>query len=218
MNNKKGASANRSRVFFTADTHLDHSNIIKYCNRPFMSPQEIKDLEFARKSGDPKAERRVSISHETVERMNAEMLNRANETVMPQDTLYIIGDFAWVKTRDRAKYFRDAINCRNVILIWGNHDNRQLLKGLFQGYYDILDTKIDTQHIVMCHYALQVWNRSHYGSYHIFGHTHDKLKSKLGTLSVDIGVDGWNFTPVAFEQIVDVMSKKDILSGEKGYF
>ena len=183
-----------------------------------MSSQETKDLESAHKSSDPKAERRVQISQETVDRMNSEMLNNTNETVMPQDTLYILGDFAWVKTAERAKYFRDAINCRNVILIWGNHDNRQLLKGLFQGYHDILDTKIDTQHIVMCHYALQVWNRSHYGSYHIFGHTHDKLKSKLGTLSVDVGVDGWNFTPVAFEQIVDVMSKKDILSGEKGYF
>lgn len=133
--------------------------------------------------------------------------------VMPQDTLYITGDFAWVKTKERAEYFRDAINCNNVILIWGNHDNRQLLKGLFQGYYDILEVKINKQHIVMCHYPLLAWNRDRYGSIMLHGHCHGNMdtwkKDNMKNSSCfDIGVDCYNYKPVSFEEILEVIENK----------
>ena len=53
-------------VFFTADTHFDHKNIIGYCNRPF----------------------------ESVEQMNEVMISRWNEVVHPDDTIFHLGDFA----------------------------------------------------------------------------------------------------------------------------
>ena len=204
--------------FWMADPHWGHGNILKYCDRfKFMSSQESEALVLAKKSGDRAAEKAVYISPATVQKMDDNLLIETNLAVQPNDTLYIHGDFAWVKTHEEAAYYRECINCKNVILIWGNHDNRNLLKGLFQGYYDILDKKINGQHIVMCHYPFYTWDRSHYGSWHTWGHLHHRLKSKPGTFSVDVGIDGWDYKPVSFEQLKDYMSKKDP-SGEQGYF
>ena len=32
-----------SNVFFTSDTHFDHANVIKYCNRPFRNKHEMNE-------------------------------------------------------------------------------------------------------------------------------------------------------------------------------
>ena len=53
-------------VWFTADFHLGHSNIIRYCGRPFASASE----------------------------MDEEILACVNESVKPEDELYFLGDFA----------------------------------------------------------------------------------------------------------------------------
>lgn len=56
----------KSKIFFTADTHFSHANIIKYCNRPF---------------GD---------AHE----MNKALVNNWN-SVVPQDGIvFHLGDFS----------------------------------------------------------------------------------------------------------------------------
>ena len=31
------------------------------------------------------------------------------------------------------------------------------------------------QLVVLCHYAMRVWDRSHYGSWHLYGHSHGNL-------------------------------------------
>lgn len=57
-------------VFFTADTHWGHANIIKYCKRPF----------------------------DYVEDMDSEMTRLWNARVKPEDTVYHLGDIAFSKT------------------------------------------------------------------------------------------------------------------------
>ena len=51
-------------VYFTADTHFDHANIIRFCNRPF----------------------------ETVEEMNEALIANWNRKVHANDTVFIIAD------------------------------------------------------------------------------------------------------------------------------
>ena len=54
-------------IYFTADTHFGHTNIIKHCNRPFAS----------------------------VDAMDEVLIGTINNTVGTHDTLYVLGDFAW---------------------------------------------------------------------------------------------------------------------------
>lgn len=68
-----------SRVFFTSDTHFNHTNIIRFCNRPF------KD-----------------VSH-----MNETIISNWNRVVGPEDIVFHLGDFClggsteWVNVLNR---------------------------------------------------------------------------------------------------------------------
>lgn len=55
------------RIWFTADTHFNHANVIEYCGRPFSTVQE----------------------------MNERMVENWNECVGKHDRIYILGDFAF---------------------------------------------------------------------------------------------------------------------------
>jgi calcineurin-like phosphoesterase family protein len=58
---------NTGNIYVISDTHLNHSNIIRYCNRPFKN----------------------------VQAMNLEIARRWNRTVNKNDTVYFLGDFVF---------------------------------------------------------------------------------------------------------------------------
>lgn len=161
-------------IFFTSDTHFNHKNIIKYCNRPFNS----------------------------IEEMNKVLIENWNNKVKKFDTVYHLGDFCFGNLND-ALYFRDKLN-GNIFLIRGNHDKTACNK-LYTYIYDIYELKKNNNSIIMCHYPMRYWNKSHYNSWHIYGHVHGTIKS-FGK-SYDIGVDNNNFTPVSYEELEIIMNK-----------
>jgi len=166
--------------WFISDTHFDHANIIKYSKRPFVS----------------------------VDEMNEKLIENINSKVNPNDRLFHLGDFA----KNRVEYFRNAINCKTIVLILGNHDRIRYNSPLFSGVYDMLTlkTEIDGQHkdIVLCHYALKVWNKSHYGSWHLYGHSHGGLPDDESAQAFDVGVDCHNYSPINIDEVKNIMSKK----------
>jgi len=78
-------------IFFTSDHHFGHYNVIKYCNRPFTSVQQMDEI----------------------------MILKWNETVLPEDEIYYLGDFA-MKSFLVPKIL-PRLNGRKY-LIMGNHD------------------------------------------------------------------------------------------------
>jgi calcineurin-like phosphoesterase family protein len=175
-------------IFFTSDPHFGHANIIKYCNRPFASVQE----------------------------MDRTIIDRWNKRVAKDDTLYCLGDWCiWrgSKSIDQiAAEYREQINCGQIVLIWGNHDRKgrrnEKFQKLFAGTFDLLELTVGDQLIVLCHYAMRVWNRSHHGSYHLYGHSHGSLPDDPNARSFDCGVDSFNFYPIRYEEVVDLMARK----------
>lgn len=72
--------------------------------------------------------------------------------------------------------------------------------------HELWSDYIDGQYVVVCHYAMRTWPKSHYNSWQLYGHSHGSLLP-LGK-QWDIGVDNNNFYPVSFEKIKEIMKKK----------
>jgi len=62
--------------------------------------------------------------------------------------------------------------------------------------------------ICLHHYSQRRWAKSHYGSWHLFGHSHGGLES-FG-YSFDVGVDTHNFYPWSFLEVKERMSKIEV--------
>jgi calcineurin-like phosphoesterase family protein len=72
---------------------------------------------------------------------------------------------------------------------------------------DMLDIKVEGQYITLSHYAMRVWNKSHFNSWNLFGHSHGTLKP-VGK-SMDVGVDVNDFKLVSYDQVKEFMSKQN---------
>jgi len=75
-------------------------------------------------------------------------------------------------------------------------------------HFHILDKihffKLRDIEMVLCHYAMRSWPKSHYGAWHLYGHSHGKLPM-LGR-SMDIGVDTHDFYPYSLDEISCIMN------------
>lgn len=167
------------RNFFIADPHLGHANIIKYTDRPFKSQEEIDLLDMADRGVINAKE--VKISQASVDRMDATIIDNINNVVEVNDVLWILGDFCFGNRRNfyqTAASYRKRINCRNVNLVIGNHDEKDVLYKVFSDgnyttkFYDHLLTTIESQRIFLDHYPMRSWDNSHHGAWMLYGHVH----------------------------------------------
>ncbi len=167
--------------WITADLHLGHANIIKYCNRPFTSVQE----------------------------MDGVIISNINKVVMPDDTLRIVGDFSMSSNFDVILKYRQRINCEDIILIKGNHDylRDSQYRQIFNQVLEYEELSHNTTKVVLSHYAMRVWNKSHRGAWHLYGHSHGALPDN-GDKSFDVGVDCWNYKPLSMKEIEKEMSTR----------
>lgn len=135
----------------------------------------------------------------SIEEMNQTLINNHNSVVSPNDTVIHAGDFAFGSYETVQKIIKQ-LNGNNIFLI-GSHDS--WMKNNKYNY--LWESSIEGQYVVVCHYAMLVWPKSHYGSIQLFGHSHSKLKHPLLGKQYDVGVDNNNFYPVSFEQIKKIM-------------
>jgi calcineurin-like phosphoesterase family protein len=148
-------------IWFTSDQHFDHKNIIGLCQRPFNS----------------------------VEEMNEILVQNWNNVVAHDDTVYVLGDFAWKNPKPHIEKLNG-----NITFIIGGHDKK--LTG-----EKLLEVKIDEQWFILCHYPLYSWNKEYYGSIHLHGHNHNNpIEYKRNRINV--GVDMWDFYPVSINDIL----------------
>lgn len=176
-------------TYFTSDTHYFHGNIIKFCNRPYKS----------------------------VEEMNEALIANYNSRVKPEDTCYHLGDVAFASPNKIAEVW-NRLN-GNKILILGNHDYTanfvRLPRTKVHQYLEIKVKDPDAhhgyngfQHIILLHYSMRVWNKSHRGTWQLYGHSHGTLFDDPNLLSMDVGVDPCAYFPISYEEVKEHMKKK----------
>lgn len=131
----------------------------------------------------------------SVEEMNETMIENWNRVVREEDVVYHLGDFGFGNYKSILKRLNGKI-----FLVIGSHD-KQAWK--YRGRFIEMSPIIEYKEFTLCHYAMRVWNKSHYNSCHLFGHSHGTLEGQ--GKSFDVGVDCWNFTPLSIEQVREKM-------------
>ena len=192
-----------SQTWFTADTHLGHANIVKFCQRPFLSSEEQEKARI-----DPRG--RWKVSRATINQHDQALIQSINESVMPDDTLWILGDFCWGKEKEAAAYL-DRITCKNVHFVLGNHDH-STIGPLFKSNMQQGIIRVKGQLIWLNHYPMRSWDGRFHGSWHLYGHVHNRFEKAdqqtLHLLTKDVGVDACNYRPISFEQLNEYMKPR----------
>ena len=162
-------------IYFTADTHFSHSNIIKYCNRPFSNIDEHDEG----------------------------LIHNWNSVVKKGDTIYHLGDFGHTKDPERMRRICNRLSGQ-INLIRGNHDtNLEYIKSRFNFIKDthLITIKIfdNKTRIFLSHYSHRTWIHRPRDCFHLFGHAHGNMGSY--GLSFDVGVDCWGYRPISIEEV-----------------
>jgi len=173
--------------WFISDTHFRHANIIKYCNRPF----------------------------QTLEEMDVTIVNNINVLVGEDDTLWHLGDFAFGRdaTELAIELMRRQIRCKNVNLITGSHDRTivksKKLSSLFASTLNYYLGLIDGVEFLLIHRPVDLaylsWERTliekevkrNPALIWLHGHTHNN--SHIGPRNLCVEVTGYK--PVSIEEI-----------------
>lgn len=196
----------QNNIWFTSDTHFHHKNIVRGTSSwdRFEENSSHQDTR----------------NFDTLEEHDETLISNFNSLVKENDILYHLGDWSF-GGHQQIEIFRKKLNVKTIHLIKGNHDQHIFKSGspyrqLFTSIQDVLEfsLKIDSQksgkygkqQFFLSHYSHQVWNQSHHGTIHLFGHSHGSLKG-IGR-SMDVGVDTNNLFPYHLDEILYLM--KDV--------
>ena len=180
--------SSKQRVFFTSDTHFGHNNIMKFCQRPW----------------------------KTVEEMDNALIQNWNSVVEENDIVFHLGDFAFAPNW-RWKELLEKLNGR-IYLIMGNHDVSRWpgdkVMELFERVENQMLLKIDGYKVYLNHFPFLCYAGTYrnpkIASMQLFGHVHmhdnsvgkdDERLQYLFPYQYDVGVDNNNYTPISWEEV-----------------
>lgn len=199
-------------IFIIADTHFGHTNIIRYCKRPFGEIEKNKEWisqEMNKNSWDrdPKV---GNILKEATEEHDEALITNWNSRVGPNDTVYHLGDFSF--SGGHPKKYLDRLNGK-VSLIMGNHDDSKKVRDAgFEHVFDYRKIRYNVERFILFHYPIAEWDTCHYGSFHLHGHTHgsrDNCELNLKYRTMDVGVDSNNYAPISIEEVLDKLDSRE---------
>ena len=115
-------------IWFTSDTHFSHQKVCDY--RPFEHMSEMNDY----------------------------IIDKWNEVVSPQDTVFHLGDACFANNEKEINKILFALK-GNKVLIKGNHDRKRIINhkcwGTVKDYHE-LNIRIDVKNQLIClHVILQ---------------------------------------------------------------
>lgn len=192
-----------NNIWFTSDTHYGHKNIVSGVTSWRTEDGEIP-YDVVRNFPD-------------IETMNDLMVDNINRNVEENDYLIHLGDWSFGGI-ERVSEFRERINCKNIVLMLGNHDHHiqreKSLQKLFTHvthYEELAVTKKHDSHkFILCHYPIISWNDQRNGAYMLHGHQHLKGDSRFCDRQekrMDIGLCGSpDFRPYHIDELVKTIN------------
>ena len=201
MNKPLKLNSSEVTIWFTSDLHFGHRNIIKYCNRPW----------------------------NTVEEMDEALIHNWNSVVGKNDIVFDLGDFAFASNQ-RWRELVSGLNGKHYLIL-GNHNvsryPRDSSMGLFEGVEHQMLLDIDGRYVYLNHYPFLcyggAWRNPNNAVYQLFGHIHSGPNSSgkdcdrlmhLFPYQYDIGVDNNDYKPISWNQVKEII-KKQVEEGMK---
>lgn len=183
-----------SKIYFTSDSHFFHSNIRKFCNRPF----------------------------ESLEEMDKTLIDNWNKVVPTDGLVFHLGDFSWGGYQ-QWKEAREQLN-GEIILIKGNHDRKngpqsqQQFNTLFKHTAQQMFIEIEGRKIYLNHLPLLCYDGIYRDKENLVfalnGHVHlsnvkeknlgkdcERCFSMMLPTQYDVGVDFNDFTPISWSEL-----------------
>jgi len=171
-------------IYYIADLHLHHKNILHMSQRPFADLNEM---------------------HRTIKQ-------NWNAIVSDHDDIYIIGDVCFGFNIEIAEYIRNLNGNKHLII--GNHDKKYLANQKFRdlfvtiSQYSVIND--ENRNVVLFHYPILEWDGYFKGWYHVYGHIHNNdanfsnqlLKREEFRNAFNAGVDLNDFTPQSLHQLI----------------
>ena len=168
-------------IYYTADTHFGHENIIKLCNRPFKN----------------------------VEEMNSVLIDNWNKKVTGHDTVYIIGDM-FNKCKNAEQILKQLKGKKHLIIgnHDGSWLTKFDATPYFESIALMKEISANNHGITMCHYPLLTWHHEK-KTYMIHGHIHNNtsgdywplIRKRERVLNADVEIN--NYEPVTFEELYE---------------
>jgi calcineurin-like phosphoesterase family protein len=193
------------RLFFTSDTHYNHSNICSATTKWDNASNLTREFN--------------SLDH-----MNNTLVNNINCMVGEDDILIHLGDWSFGGF-EKIQEFRDRILCKNIHLVLGNHDhhierNKEGVQKLFSSVSQYLRLEVRRpinkatveKFIFVCmHYPIASWHDMNQGVIHLHGHVHlpPHLRIAEGK-AMDVGVDGNGLEPISLNEVLSIMKNREI--------
>ena len=172
-------------IYFIADTHFGHANIIKLCSRPFASLCEMENT----------------------------IIDNWNKKVTNADTVYIVGDMFF--SLNNLENILSKLKGKKILVEGNHDDRwlkKIDLNKYFEMVVPLINTYVGDRAITLCHYPLLEWKGSRKvgskkQSYLIHGHIHNKRSSDYNLLfkndhALNAGVDINNFEPVTLDELI----------------
>lgn len=174
--------------WWTSDTHFFHANVIKYCNRPY----------------------------DSIEDMHEGLISNWNSVVSPKDRVDVLGDFTFANSANEEENLNifNRLNGEKH-LTRGNHCGKRCLDLPWESIEWYRSEHVEGRRVVMCHFPIEDWHNMKHGTIHLHGHMHGARVSHDGTVlkaiknRLDVSSDAHNLTPINFNRILEILESDD---------
>ena len=165
-------------TFFTSDTNFYHDNILKYCNRPFSS----------------------------VDDMNEKLIKNWNSVVGENDIVWHLGDFCFGR-KENVSEILPKLNGK-INLVMGNHDRQKVKFYYDVGFNRVYDRQVLINGFyILSHIPLQFLN-DNCPFFNIYGHVHDSpMYNTWSKCGCCVCIERHDYKPISWKEIQNHIEK-----------
>lgn len=166
-----------SEIFFIADTHFGHNEIIKYENRPFSDTDEMDRI----------------------------LISNWNNTVSDNDTVFMLGDFS-LYPKDKSQEICQCLKGKKF-LVMGNHDTQSEIYYREIGFESVSKYPIIIENFwILSHEPLYINKNMPYANIFGHVHSNPIYKD-FSPQSFCVSAERINYTPLDFNTIRKEIAK-----------